>query len=665
MVLKLFGSKQRKKINNETTHEVSKIIQLRYHELGQLSADKLNIADVEPGLMVGYASPDVDLEATKKKLSQIYQGQMILTSTAGELTSHSNQLYQPDVPNRQSIVLQIFSKRIIKQVSVETISLPCEDLLAGENKISLTQRQQKISEQLARFNLSLELDMRDTVALTFISGLSRCESWVMEANYQLGKLPVPIIGGSTAGALDFKQAPYHDGQQLRRSHATFCFVKLQPEYGYRLFKTQNFAPCGKSWIIGEADVTFRNVSGFIDRNTMQITNIIDELCEHFRCAKESLVEKMQGYSFAINVGEQYYIRSVSGVNLENPSVAFYCDTPLGTELHLMKATDFVKQTHQDYQNFSRGYTAPVGGILFDCVLRRLNNSESLSGITCFNDFPVAGFSTFGELSGVNVNETLSALFFYARDKQEPLFDTQFLTNYASYARYFLEQSSQANRLLADIQQKVINDNRGMIEIATQSSELNANSINRVEQINGQSSNLTVQFNQFNNYIEQLTVEVDTLTGNVEQVNSEINSIESIFQVIEQIAEQTNLLALNASIEAARAGEQGRGFAVVADEVRTLAQNTKDSLENSRNNVESLLIQIETMSKVIALLGEHMSQTNNQSGKVISSIEAIQHNANDTSQFLNDGISISEQLQAISDQSEANIKSSEVIRSQLP
>ena len=33
----------------------------------------------------------------------------------------------------------------------------------------------------------------------------------------------------------------------------------------------------------------------------------------------------------------------------------------------------------------------------------------------FNDFPVVGFSTFGELLGVNINETLSAIFFYKQE----------------------------------------------------------------------------------------------------------------------------------------------------------------------------------------------------------------------------------------------------------
>ena len=64
---------------------------------------------------------------------------------------------------------------------------------------------------------------------------------------------------------------------------------------------------------------------------------------------------------------------------------------------------------------------PVGGILNDCILRRLHNQQSLAQIRSFDAIPTAGFSTFGELYGVNINQTLTALFFFRLENKETVF----------------------------------------------------------------------------------------------------------------------------------------------------------------------------------------------------------------------------------------------------
>lgn len=85
-------------------------------------------------------------------------------------------------------------------------------------------------------------------------------------------------------------------------------------------------------------------------------------------------------------------------------------------------------------------------------------------------------------------------------------------------------------------------------------------------------------------VQSMSDSVKDTAANVQQLANRYSDIESMVNIIQGIADQTNLLALNASIEAARAGEHGKGFAVVADEVKKLAEMTKGSAEDIRQQI---------------------------------------------------------------------------------
>lgn len=85
-----------------------------------------------------------------------------------------------------------------------------------------------------------------------------------------------------------------------------------------------------------------------------------------------------------------------------------------------------------------------------------------------------------------------------------------------------------------------------------------------------------------------TIETTTqIITEIEKLAEKSSSINKIINVINDIANQTNLLSLNASIEAARAGEHGKGFAVVASEIRTLAEQSKNSVNDIKKIIGSI------------------------------------------------------------------------------
>lgn len=346
---------------------------------------------------------------------------------------------------------------------------------------------------------------------------------------------------------------------------------------------------------------------------------------------------MADYTFAIEVDGELYIRSVSNIDIEKKLISFFCDISFGDILHLVRNKDFVSQTDADFRRFSSGKKGlPVGGMLNDCILRRLLNTSSLQSLKTFNDIPLAGYSTFGELLGLNINQTLTALFFYEVGEDEDFRDEyvdSFVDKYAQFCTYFKQREIHKYQLVAKVRSAVLDSLQEAFPLIKDMVNILNHVYSDTVESNRVIEDVTSKFELFTQDIMKNVELNGLLVDDMQKLTTNAADIKKVLSSISGIAIQTNLLALNAAIEASRAGEFGSGFKVVADEVKKLANKTQTSLTESNASVDVTIKGIGTISNNINDSSDKLKNVSTNMDEINSAIENIYAKSKHSNSFI--------------------------------
>ena len=593
-------------------------------------------------LVLGFISPHIDFDSVSRKIKSLFdkETKVILTTTAGELCTFNLEqkteiLYKDASSVWDNIVIQAFSENIIEKIEILTIPLHSENITT--QTISHKERIEKIKNEIDRQQIPFKINHENCYALTFVDGLSASESFLTEAIYESGKLPCLIIGGSAGGKFDFKETFLFNNEQKIRHSAVIILTKLKTNIKYGVFKSQSCEKTNLSFLVAQSNMLNRSVQSVLNSKGNRIVNFVDSLCFHLNCSLEDLKTVLADYTFAIEVDGELYIRSVSNVDIENKSISFFCDISFGDLLYLVKNKEFVSQTDNDFRNFSAGKKSkPIGGMLNDCILRRLLNAKNLNSLKTFNDIPLAGFSTFGELLGLNINQTLTALFFYKVENEDDFYDeyvNNFVHKYAKFSSYFSQREIHKYQLIAKVRTAVINSLKEAFPLIKDMVEILNYVYEDTTQTNKLITEMTKKFEKFSDDILSNVQTNTKLVENMSNLTKNATDTKQVLSSISSIAIQTNLLALNAAIEASRAGEFGNGFKVVADEVKKLAAKTQASLSDSNKSVDVTINSVNFISKDIITASEKLSEVSIDMEVINETIGKIYDNSNHSNSFI--------------------------------
>lgn len=516
------------------------------------------------------------------------------------------------------------------------------------NKIKLfsdikdyTERKKLIEKEVLFINIPFEAHCINTLYYLIYDGLSQSESSLLELLYKHNPYPCALVGGGSSGNMDFSGAFIFYNGEILKNQALSIHVQFKPKYRFNLMKSQNFNPQSNiTFTILDVSLYDKTVRELINKKPFRLKLYVIILTALLK----NLKNKMQEYTFALKIGEDYLISPME-IN-PNKTLFSYCDIESAQELSLLKKTNFIEAIKKDYEKFSLNKPKPLGAIFNDCILRRLHNKEHLNQIH-FNDFPIVGFSSFGEIYGVGIAKSLVAIFFYEVENFndfKPRYLKTFIQKYSDFKYYYLNIRAQKLEMTNEINKIILN------QLKQNTSEIDKNTsifkeiFEELENIRRSLTTISESFTNFTNYLEYNLYQSEEKMNLEKEVQSSLKNIDqlnSILDLISGIAEQTILLSLNAGIEAARAGKLGRGFAVVADEVRKLSENTQMGLGEMEGAIKLVIQTIQSIAKSSNSSTQEMNfirDKTNEFSKIISNL-------------INSGKEISDKLEQRSNVSE--------------
>jgi len=347
------------------------------------------IGNVPPSAILFFAPADYDGATLSGLLSGRYRCPVIGCTTAGEISDHM-------VQQRGISVIALGTDKVARAAAtvVEFGTSVGEAVRAGVQRLA------------AQLEIDVRsVDARRYVGIVLIDGLSRNEE---EVNHALGTAAPGLlfVGGSAGDDLRFqKTSVFLDGQASGEGAALLLMEVTVP---IAVTKSYSAEPTEHSFRVTKADEATRTVFEVNHQPVLPAYAAVAGV------AVDGLTsEVFTRYPWGLFDGQEAWLRSPRGVTPEG-GLQFFCSIREGMELTIMRQTPIIEATSQAFENAARQCGGRIeAAVIFNCVYRRLELDQSdlhRQYAMLYQNFPSAGFHTYGESLIGHMNQTCTALF---------------------------------------------------------------------------------------------------------------------------------------------------------------------------------------------------------------------------------------------------------------
>jgi hypothetical protein len=247
-------------------------------------------------------------------------------------------------------------------------------------------------------------DADNTFALLLIDGLSVREEIVASAlQHALGS--IPLVGGSAGDGLEFTSTEVYSAGAFHSDSAVLALVTTP--LPFKVFMTQHFTPAEERIVVTSADADNRIVTEIDGRPAAaEYARLVGTTVENLDPAYFSASPVL------VLMGGANYVRSIQRANPDG-SLTFYCAIEEGLVLRVAEGHDMIRGLETLFEETKAQIGQPQLTIGCDCILRKLEASQS--GVVdradeLFRENNLVGFHGYGEqYRGVHVNQTLTGI----------------------------------------------------------------------------------------------------------------------------------------------------------------------------------------------------------------------------------------------------------------